>query len=147
MKGPNSSANGPSSSWKITFSAALKPRPPYSRGHTRQAQPASNFSRCQWRAVSSHSCSVSKGWPAKRIGGRDTRHGCRFAQDIAVAAERGGAEAAVGARQLDAHQHVGHQVLQRLERADRAAEGVALEAVAARRIERGLGAAELLEGD
>src|SRR5437899_2356956 len=134
MKGPNSSANGPSSSWKITFSAALKPRPPYSRGHTRQAQPAVHL-----RAAA--------GAQAERLGGRDARHGCRFAQDIAVAAERSGAEAAVGARQLDAHQHVGHQVLQRLERADRAAEGVALQAVAARRIERGLGAAELLEGD
>ena len=66
MKVPNSSANGPSSSWKITFCAGLKPRPPYSTGHTRQAQPASNFLRCHARASSSHSCSCANGWPAKR---------------------------------------------------------------------------------
>ena len=38
----------------MTFSRGPRPRPPYSRGHTRQAQPASNFIFCQRVASASH---------------------------------------------------------------------------------------------
>ena len=64
-----------------------------------------------------------------------------------IARERPGAVVGVGARQLGRDVDVGQLVLDGLERADRAAEGVALERVVARHLERSLRAADLLEGE
>ena len=64
-----------------------------------------------------------------------------------VARQRPGAVVGVGARQLGGDVDVGELVLDRLERADGAAEGVALQRIVARHLERRLRAADLLEGE
>src|ERR1700759_4070878 len=52
MKMPESLPNGPSSCCQITRSIGEAPRPPYSFGQCRQAQPASAFFFCQAFATS-----------------------------------------------------------------------------------------------
>src|ERR1700759_3474941 len=52
MKMPESLPNGPSSCCQITRSIGEAPRPPYSFGQCRQAQPASAFFFCQALATS-----------------------------------------------------------------------------------------------
>ena len=47
MKMPESLPNAPSSCCQITRSIGDEPRPPYSFGQCRQAQPASAFFFCQ----------------------------------------------------------------------------------------------------
>ena len=70
----------------------------------------------------------------------------RDAQLGGVLGERPGAVVGVRPRQLDAHVHVGQLVLDGLERGDLPPEGEAAERVLARHVERGLRAADLLEG-
>src|SRR6478735_6639894 len=53
MNMPLSLPNGPSSCCQITRSIGDEPRPPYSLGQCRQAQPASAFFFCQAFATSS----------------------------------------------------------------------------------------------
>src|SRR6476646_3556445 len=53
MNMPESLPNGPSSCCQITRSIGDEPRPPYSLGQCRQAQPASAFFFCQAFATSS----------------------------------------------------------------------------------------------
>ncbi len=52
MNTPQSLPNGPSSCCQITRSIGDEPRPPYSLGQCRQAQPASAFFFCQAFATS-----------------------------------------------------------------------------------------------
>ena len=52
MNMPESLPNGPSSCCQITRSIGVEPRPPYSFGQCRQAQPASAFFFCQAFATS-----------------------------------------------------------------------------------------------
>src|SRR5665213_420460 len=52
MNMPESLPNGPSSCCQITRSMGVAPRPPYSFGQCRQAQPASAFFFCQAFATS-----------------------------------------------------------------------------------------------
>src|SRR5664279_1558846 len=52
MNTPESLPNGPSSCCQITRSMGVAPRPPYSFGQCRQAQPASAFFFCQAFATS-----------------------------------------------------------------------------------------------
>src|SRR5882757_6506382 len=52
MNTPDSLPNGPSSCCQITRSIGEEPRPPYSFGQCRQAQPASAFFFCQSLATS-----------------------------------------------------------------------------------------------
>src|SRR5579862_3057081 len=61
--------------------------------------------------------------------------------------QRPGAVVAMGAGQFERDINIGELVLDRLERADRPAEGIALQRVVPRHVEAGLGAADLLEGE
>ena len=65
----------------------------------------------------------------------------------ASAAQRPGAVIGVGPRQFDRDIHVGELVLDRLERADRPAERIALQRIVARHLQAGIRAAHLLERD
>ena len=80
-----------------------------------------------------------------RIGGRNPRGARGEREPGVVVRERPHREVAVRAGDLERRVEVGHAVLDGLERADRAAEGVPVEDLPAGEVERALGRAELLE--
>src|SRR5215204_6749314 len=81
----------------------------------------------------------------ERLRRADARSRCRFRQFRGVGRERPGAVIAIRARQRRRNIHVGEEVLHRLERADRSAEGDTVERIVAAHFERAIGAADLLE--
>ena len=83
---------------------------------------------------------------AARLGGRDPRGARGEREPGVVVRERPGREPAVRAGDLERRVEVRHAVLDGLERADGAAEGVPVEDLLAGEVERALGGAELLEG-
>ena len=81
----------------------------------------------------------------ERLRRADARGGGGLPQFARIGRERPGAVVAVGARQGGGDIHVGEDVLDRLERTDRPAEGDAVERVVAAHLQRAVGAADLLE--
>ena len=80
------------------------------------------------------------------LGGADAGRGGGLGQFGVVRRQRPGGPVGVGAGERAGHVHVGEHVLDRLERADLAPEGEALQGVVACHFQRPVGAAELLEG-
>src|SRR5215472_3596779 len=83
----------------------------------------------------------------ERLGRADARGRSRLRQLAGIGRKRPGAVIAIGARQGRRDIHICEHVLDRLERADRPAEGDAVERVVAAHLKRAVGAPELLEGD
>ena len=83
----------------------------------------------------------------KCFGRGDTRGGGGQRQFGRIGGQRPRTVIGIRARQLDRDIDVGELVLDRLERADGAAERVALQCVVARHGQAGIGAADLLERD
>ena len=80
-----------------------------------------------------------------RFSRADAREAGCDGEFVGIRRERPRPEVAIGTRQLDLYEHVGHAVLERLERTDRTPKGVALHGVVAREREAAVGTAELLE--
>ena len=90
---------------------------------------------------------VLLGRDVERVGRAHARRRRGHREVGRLGGERPRAVVRVGPRELDAHVHVHQLVLDGLERGDRPAEREAAERVLARHVERGLGAAHLLEGE
>src|SRR5688572_4848518 len=98
MNMPESLPNGPSSCCQITRSIGDEPRPPYSFGQCRQAQPASAFFFCQAFATSRMLASLSAVRPSEDLRSSSSYCFGALAEIHALASARNAASCGVSSK-------------------------------------------------